>query len=76
MNAISSAELRVLQGLADGLTLLQIARQHCLAHETVRTQATAMRRRLGARTSPHAVSIGYETGLLRAPAARQFARTA
>ncbi|GAA0704532.1 hypothetical protein GCM10010193_69400 [Kitasatospora atroaurantiaca] len=63
---IFGAELRVLQGLAEGLTLAQIARRHCVSPETVRTQAVTMRRRLNARTSPHAVARGYELGLLDA----------
>jgi DNA-binding CsgD family transcriptional regulator len=54
----------VLMGLADGLTLRQVASRLHLGHQTVRTQATALRRRLGASTTPHAVALAYQRGLL------------
>lgn len=61
---ISHAELRVLHGLAQGLTLHQVAVLHQRSHQTIRTQATTMRRRLGAKTTPHAVAIAIQRGLL------------
>jgi DNA-binding CsgD family transcriptional regulator len=61
---LSVAEMRVLHGLAEGFTLRQVAALHRVSHQTVRTQAGTMRRRLGARTTPHAVAIAMQRGLL------------
>jgi DNA-binding CsgD family transcriptional regulator len=77
MNAVSAAaslptreplthrELEVLELMADGLTSGAIAVRLCLSVETVKSHVAAIYKKLGAKSRPHAVGIGFRQGLLR-----------
>ena len=58
--------MQVLAGLADGLTLGQIATEWGLTYATVRNHSIALRLRLGANTLPHAMAIAHRDGLFTA----------
>lgn len=63
---LSQREFEVLCGLADGLSIRQIGKSLHIAEATVKTHIQRMRRTLGARNRSHAVSLGYERGILTA----------
>lgn len=54
---ISPSERRVLEGLACGLTLEEIAAVHGIAQRTATEQAWSARKRLGAKTVMQAVAL-------------------
>ncbi|MEU0163250.1 LuxR C-terminal-related transcriptional regulator [Streptomyces sp. NPDC006261] len=60
-------ELAVLRLLAQGRTQVEIAQALRIRPETVGRLLNRARIILRARTLPHAVARGYETGLLRPP---------
>ena len=63
---LSPQELRVLEGIAKGGTHKTIARTLGISPYTTKGYILDMRRRLGnAKTSAHAVSLGYQYGLLK-----------
>ncbi|MFI5905419.1 response regulator transcription factor [Streptomyces cyaneofuscatus] len=61
-------ELAVLRLLAQGRTQVEIAKALRIQPETVGRLLNRARILLRARTLPHAVARGYETGLLSPPA--------
>lgn len=66
--ALTSAELRVLQFLPSHRQLPQIAEQLVVSANTVKSQVTAIYRKLGVSSRDEAVSRARELGLLEAPA--------
>lgn len=60
-------ERLVLEGLADGLTLAEIAAENRLSLATVKSWTERLYETLGARRQAHAVAIGYRLGLLPLP---------
>lgn len=61
---LTAHELRVLGMIADGLTVPEVADQLERSPETVKKTVRSVRRKLGARNGPHAVAIGFRTGIL------------
>jgi DNA-binding NarL/FixJ family response regulator len=60
---LSPKQLAALRLLADGLERKQIAERMGIGEETVKTHLAEVRRKLGARTSAHAVAIGLINSL-------------
>ena len=60
-------QLAALRLLAQGLERKQIAEQMGIGEETVKTHLSEVRRKLGARTSAHAVAIGLINSLFDFP---------
>jgi DNA-binding NarL/FixJ family response regulator len=65
---LSPKQLNALRLLARGLERKQIAEQMGIGEETVKTHLSEVRRKLGARTSAHAVAIGLINSLFDYPA--------
>lgn len=65
MTILTPRQLQVLQLTADGLTRDQIAARLFLSTSSVRVYKTQLFERLGVNSSPHAVSVAYQRGLLR-----------
>lgn len=63
---LSPRESEVLIGIADGLENAEIAEKLYLSHETVKTHASSVFRKLGARNRAHAVMLGVRCGVLGA----------
>ena len=61
---LSERQLQVLTLVADGLSNPEICAQLDVALETVKTHVLHILQRLRARSRAHAVSIGYQHGLL------------
>jgi DNA-binding CsgD family transcriptional regulator len=61
---LSYRQLQVLQLIADGRTVDAIAGELYITATSVRTHKNALFRHLGARSSAHAVALGFEFGLL------------
>jgi len=57
-------ELSVLTGYARGLTNAEISNELYLSVDTVKTYSRRLFKRLGAKSQAHAVSLGYQHGLL------------
>lgn len=57
-------ERRVLEGMADGMTYTQIGAKEYVSRHTVKSHVGSMFRKLGASNGPHAVKIGFMTGIL------------
>jgi len=57
VNALSPRQRQIMELVATGLTNRDIAAQFGLQADTVRLQRREALRRLGAKTSPHAVAI-------------------
>jgi DNA-binding NarL/FixJ family response regulator len=69
MRHISSLELSnrehlILTYVAEGLTEPEIAKQLHVSHESVHSMMRAVRRKLGVRSSAHAVAEGFRKGIL------------
>ena len=65
--SLTAAERRVLQHLPTNLTLADIAERLFVSRNTVKTQAIAIYRKLGAASRGEAVSIARESGMLDDP---------
>lgn len=65
---LTARETQVLTLLADGHTLAQIGEQLHLCRSTVKTHAEALRTKLRATNTAHAVHIAHQAGLLPGPA--------
>lgn len=65
--AITTNELEVLVGLANGLTIAEIGAALFLSHDAVKSRITKLRKRLGAKNGAHAVRIAIQRGLLPLP---------
>jgi LuxR family maltose regulon positive regulatory protein len=63
-SALTAAELRLLPLLPTHLTFPEIAGQLFLSHDTIKTEANAIYRKLGASTRSQAVARSRELGLL------------
>lgn len=61
---LSDREIDVLRGMSHGLTNEQIARDLDLSEGTVKTHVRRILRKLEARDRIHAVTIGYQRGVL------------
>jgi DNA-binding CsgD family transcriptional regulator len=61
---LTDKQQTVLELLAEGCTVRQIASRMYLSEHTVATHQRRMRAALGAVNPAHAVAIGYQTGLL------------
>jgi two-component system, NarL family, nitrate/nitrite response regulator NarL len=61
---LTTREFEILVGHAEGLTDTEIANRLGLTPNTVKTYSQMLRAKLGARNRTHAVSIGYQRGLL------------
>ena len=57
--------IEVLQGMADGLTVKEIAAAQHISSNTVKSQGWELRRRMGARNTTHAVAIALREGIIR-----------
>ncbi|WP_218952366.1 response regulator transcription factor [Amycolatopsis anabasis] len=64
-NKLSETELLVLQEIARGRDNHQIATILVRSHETIRTHAKNILRKLGARNRAHAVAIAYHVGIFQ-----------
>lgn len=65
MNPISIRQYEVLTGIAHGETAKDTAARLGIAPGTVEVHRTRLRRRFGARTTPHLVKLALEQGVLR-----------
>ena len=65
--SLTGAELRLLPYLATHLTFPEIASRLFLSRNTVKTEAVAIYRKLGASSRSHAVERAVEVGLLESP---------
>lgn len=65
---LTPGQLELLDLLDSGLTLVQIGKKLWIQERTARTNASRLRRALGAKTNAQAVGIGYRLGFL--PAAK------
>lgn len=63
-NDLTAREIGLLQLLADGDTFDTAATRLGLSVETVKDRTKMIRRKLGARNTPHAVAIAFRAGLL------------
>ncbi len=66
-DGLTRRQVQVLQGLADGLSYAQIGVRLHLATPSVSSTAGRLYRQLGVSSAPHAVNVGYQLGVLRAP---------
>lgn len=62
---ISKYEKEVLELVAEGYTWQEIAGKLFLSHHTVRAHMTNLKKVLGAKTSPHAVTVAFRRGILK-----------
>jgi DNA-binding CsgD family transcriptional regulator len=65
-NKLTDLQLRVLELAAEGLTQDEIAARLGVSVQTIKSHLKAIRLRLAARSTPHAVAIGFRVGLLEA----------
>ncbi|MFD8075846.1 response regulator transcription factor [Streptomyces sp. NPDC059718] len=61
---LSPSELRVLRGLAEGKSNGQIAREHCVTVDTVKSHARRIFRKLHVERRIDAVRVGRQLGLV------------
>ncbi|MDX2702190.1 LuxR C-terminal-related transcriptional regulator [Streptomyces sp. PA03-6a] len=61
---LSNAELRVLRAMANGLSNGQIAREHCVTVDTVKSHARRLFRKLHVERRIDAVRVGRQLGLV------------
>lgn len=61
---LSSREIQVLVGMANGLENHEIGRKLFLSEDTIKSHARHLFKKLGARNRTHAVQCGYNTGIL------------
>ena len=66
---LSPRERRVTAELARGAGVEEIASSLCISPHTARTHVRNIRRKLGARTSAHAVAMAITLGMVALPAA-------
>ena len=62
--SLTGAELRLLPYLATHLTFLEIGARLYISHNTVKTEALAIYRKLGASSRSKAIERAVEVGLL------------
>jgi len=61
---LTPRELEYLRLTSQGYIDREVADRTCVATQTVKNQLYRVRRKLGARTTSHAVAIGKDTGLI------------
>jgi DNA-binding CsgD family transcriptional regulator len=61
---LPNRHLECLRLVADGLSYAEVGRELHLSEATVKSYLNHARKRLRAKNTPHAVAIGYRTGLL------------
>lgn len=61
---LTSREIEVLEGMADGLTNTQIGNGLFLGEHTIKTHARRLFRKMGATGRAHAVAEGFRKGWL------------
>jgi DNA-binding CsgD family transcriptional regulator len=66
---LTERELGILLSLADGASLVEIARNLLLSVETIRSHMASVREKLGAKNAAHAVALAYHRRLLLIPGA-------
>jgi DNA-binding CsgD family transcriptional regulator len=66
---LSERETLILQGLAEGHTTAETARQLHMSPGAVATARSWLYAKLGAINGPHAVALGFQRGLIRLPRA-------
>lgn len=64
MRNLTDRQLDILQQASDGLTINEIASRLGVSEMTVKNIRMAIFRKLRAVNMPHAVAIGYQTGIL------------
>lgn len=62
---LAPREVRVLDGVARGLTNRAIAADLCLSEHTVKSQVARILHKLGAADRAHAVAIAMRAGIIR-----------
>jgi DNA-binding NarL/FixJ family response regulator len=62
---LTQREIRVLDGMARGLTDAQISREVEVKPSTVHTYKARIRLKLGAVNAPHCVALGFARGYLK-----------
>ncbi|MEM9044443.1 MAG: helix-turn-helix transcriptional regulator [Pseudomonadota bacterium] len=62
--ALTQSEREILLKISQGLRPIQIAQQRGTAEPTVRNQIVALRQKLAAKSTPHAVAIAIQNGLI------------
>ena len=67
--SLSRRQLEVLESIADGLSLEEIASRLAMSPATARTHAGHALRKLGARNRAHAVALAADAGLIGAASA-------
>lgn len=68
MTPLTPTETGVLLSLADGLTASQIADEREVSVHTISSHMKALRFKMGAHTTAHAVALAYHRGIFRAAA--------
>lgn len=61
---LSSREMQILHGIADGKSQARMAAEMFLSHTTIKTYVHRVFDKLGARNGANAVKRAYERGLL------------
>lgn len=61
---LTSAELTLIEDLAEGITIDQQAQVRSLSRHTFANRLYKVKRKLKARTSPHLIAIAYQMGIL------------
>lgn len=65
IEGLSKPELRVLEGMAEGQTVEQIAEKVHRSPHTIKTHVAKVYDKLGVRNAPHAIAAAFRRGLLR-----------
>lgn len=65
INDLTFAETEVLAAISQGKVAKQIAAERKVSENTIRTHIRELKAKLGARTLPHAVTIGIQRRLLQ-----------
>jgi DNA-binding CsgD family transcriptional regulator len=63
ISPLTRAEEEILFGLADGMTLKEIAKERFRSYDTVKTQMKRLLMKLNAKTPAHAVALAYHHGI-------------
>ena len=62
---LTRRHIEVLQGMADGLTVKEIAAAQHVTSNTIKSQGWVLRSRLGALNTTHAAAIALREGIIR-----------
>ncbi|MGK5733204.1 response regulator transcription factor [Streptomyces sp. URMC 124] len=61
---LTDREIQILHGLTRGIGLAAVGQELGITHDTVKSHAVRIYRKLGANGAAHAIAIGYRQGLL------------